>query len=188
MNSILARIIALLLMAIACLASTDEEKVAATRSAAEKGNAAAQFFVGLRYHEGANGYPKEPEKAAFWWKKSAEQEFPDAEVGLGELYLSGRGVRQDLTEAIKWFKRAAAHGNSFSCLKVAIMYFEGKGVEPEPLMAYAWASAYWTDDKLNLERKQAFLEKVEAQLSEAQVKEAERIAGRIRLYIWNNSR
>ncbi len=114
MNTILARMIALLLMVITCMARTDEEKVAETRSAAEKGNAAAQFFVGLRYDVGADGYPKEPEQAAFWWKKSAAQEFPKAEVGLGELYLAGRGVRQDLTEAFKWFMRAARHGDSFS--------------------------------------------------------------------------
>jgi TPR repeat protein len=188
MQTMLARVIVFTLMAMSCLACTDEKKLDATRAAAEKGNATAQFFVGLRYHEGANGHPKDFEKAAFWWKKSAEQEFPDAEVGMGELYLAGRGVRRDSQEAFKFFQRAARHGDSLSCIRVATMYLEGQGVEPEPIMAYAWASAYSTDDKLNLERKKTFLDKVGGNLSETQIKEAERIAKLIRLEIWKNSR
>jgi TPR repeat protein len=60
----------------------------------------------------------------------AEQGDPKAEVALGRLYASGRGVPQDSTVAISWFKKAADQGYAEGQFDLALMY-EG----PNPKMA-----------------------------------------------------
>ena len=48
---------------------------------AKKGNAAAQFNLGICYEQG-RGVEKDTKKAFEWYKKSAEQGFADAQYNL----------------------------------------------------------------------------------------------------------
>ena len=44
------------------------------------------------------------------YRKSAEQGNADAEFSLGIIYEHGLGVSRDNAEALKWYRKAAAHG------------------------------------------------------------------------------
>jgi hypothetical protein len=45
-----------------------------------------------------------------WWKKSALQNEPESQHGLGLAYAKGEGVEKDLEEARKWLQLAIANG------------------------------------------------------------------------------
>ena len=51
------------------------------------------------------------EKAAFWYRKAAEQGHADAQNNLAARYATGTGVTKDLAEALKWYRAAAAQGH-----------------------------------------------------------------------------
>ena len=67
-------------------------------------------MAGLMYSDG-NGVPQNYEKAAFWYRKAAEQGHADAQNNLAARYATGTGVAKDLAEALKWYRAAAAQGH-----------------------------------------------------------------------------
>jgi GAF domain/PilZ domain/Sel1 repeat len=77
---------------------------------AEKGDAAAQNAIGLRYATG-EGVKLNESEAVRWFIKSAEQGYVPAQSKLGSLYFSGRGVPQDSTRAYFWMAVARLSGD-----------------------------------------------------------------------------
>ena len=164
------------------------DDITRTREAALKGNAVAQFFMGLHYYEGFGGVAKDRSEAAKWWRKSAEQSFPDAEMSLGDLYYLGNGVSQDYEEAYKWFKRAALHGNSMSCLRLSTMYMKSQGVSLDLVQAYSWLSVYRSDEEAMRAKQRQFLSVLEAKLSPSQLQKAKTMADELRSEIRSSSK
>lgn len=80
----------------------------AWRSAADQGDALAQYNLGGLYANG-RGVHKDLAEAAKWYRKAAEQGNPLAQYYLATLYEKGEGVNLDRTEAAKWYRKAAAH-------------------------------------------------------------------------------
>ena len=74
--------------------------------AAERGEPAAQYVLGLRYESGEGGI-KEPVLAVSWYRKAAEQGLADAQQALGYDYYKGVGETRDLASALHWFQLAA---------------------------------------------------------------------------------
>ena len=72
---------------------------------AKKGDAEAQYYAGMVYEQGPKGKP-DFEKAAIWYRKSAEQGFTRAAFNLARLYKEGLGVKQSHAEAVKWTSQA----------------------------------------------------------------------------------
>jgi len=75
-------------------------------SAAKKGNAKAQIYVGEIYEKGL-GITTNYEEAARWYQKAADQNYASAQMNLGFLYEKGLGVQQDSALAAKWYRKAA---------------------------------------------------------------------------------
>ena len=50
-------------------------------------------------------------EAVHWYRKSAEQGYPQAQYDLGYMYHYGYGVAQDRVAATQLFEKAAAQGN-----------------------------------------------------------------------------
>ena len=50
-------------------------------------------------------------KAAQCWKKAAEKGHSGSQCNLGQMYLRGLGMDQDIPEALRWFQMAADQGN-----------------------------------------------------------------------------
>src|ERR1035437_6848871 len=76
---------------VAFEAGHEEEAVKLLAQAAEKGDAKAQFRLGLLYEHG-RVVPKDEKKAAEWYAKAVAQGNSKAANNLGTLYRLGRGV------------------------------------------------------------------------------------------------
>ncbi|WP_246767795.1 tetratricopeptide repeat protein [Bradyrhizobium sp. CCBAU 53340] len=74
---------------------------------AERGNAAAQTYVGFLFETG-RGVPQNYTEAAMWYRRAAEQGDSRAQYSLGLLYDRGQGVPQDIVEASKWLNLSTA--------------------------------------------------------------------------------
>jgi hypothetical protein len=70
-------------------------------SLAERGDAAAQAFLGFLFETG-RGVPQNYSEAAMWYRRSAEQGNGAAQYSLGLLYDKGYGVPRDQIEAYRW--------------------------------------------------------------------------------------
>ena len=77
--------------------------------AAEAGDGAAAFTVGLMYGLGI-GVPQDYASALRWYRRAAEHGLPRAQSNLGFMYGTGRGVPQDWVQAYAWYNLAAAGG------------------------------------------------------------------------------
>jgi hypothetical protein len=77
------------------------------QKAAEQGNPAAQFNLGLLHAEGS-GVSRDPAAAAEWYRKAALQGYAPAQINLGVAYERGIGVPLDLRQAATWYRRASA--------------------------------------------------------------------------------
>jgi len=188
MNHLLHCLLACLCLGMSTLTAGAADDINRTREAALKGNPVAQFFLGLHYYEGFGGVSKDRSEAARWWRKSAEQAFPDAEMSLGDLYYLGDGVSQDYDEAYKWFRRAAQHGNSMSCLRLSTMYMKSQGVSLDLVQAYSWLSVYRPDEEATRTKQRQFLLVLEAKLSSSQLQKARTMADELRQEIRSNSK
>lgn len=77
---------------------------------ARTGDSVAQYKLGYDYYLG-RGIAQDYAQAAIWWKKAAEQGYPQAQNNIGVLYNSGKGVPQSFSEAYFWQNLAAARVN-----------------------------------------------------------------------------
>jgi TPR repeat protein len=59
-----------------------------------------------------------------------------AQIYLGVMYAEGRGVKQDFSEAFKWFQLAAAH--SQAQVSLGHLYAQGLGVAQDYSEANRW--------------------------------------------------
>ncbi|MBF0106914.1 MAG: SEL1-like repeat protein [Deltaproteobacteria bacterium] len=48
------------------------------------------------------------EKAVYWFQKAADQGLTKAQINLGVMYLSGKGVTKDRTQALRWIQKVVA--------------------------------------------------------------------------------
>jgi TPR repeat protein len=113
------------------------EKVATCLAGAEKGDANAEYCLGLLYFEGS-GVQRNYGEAISWYRKSADQGYALAEASMGYIYLQGTGVAQDYVEAIRWFNKAADQGNANAEYNLGSIYRSGKGVTQDFQKALYW--------------------------------------------------
>ena len=87
--------------------------IAAIGKAVARGDAKAQYNLGVRYANG-EGVPKDDAEAVKWYRKTAEQGDATAQYAqysLGVCYANGTGVPQDLVNSYKWILIANASGH-----------------------------------------------------------------------------
>jgi TPR repeat protein len=103
------------------------------KKAAEKEHHPAQQKLASLYNA-----KKDYKKAAFWYKKSADNGNIEAQYSLGVLYLKGLGVEKDLDKATLLFIQAASEGNTKAQYSLAIRYLKGDGIEKNYYEAAKW--------------------------------------------------
>jgi hypothetical protein len=64
------------------------------------------------------------------WQPLGEQGNPDAQAGLGSLYLGGYGVARDEAAAMAWFRKAAEQGHAGGQFSLASLYYARKEYGP----------------------------------------------------------
>jgi len=107
------------------------------RPLAEKGDANAQYNVGLLYARG-QGVPEDFRQAAEWYRKAAEQGVAAAQYNLGVIHANGQGVPQNMVEATRWFTRAAEQGVGQAQDSLGSIYDEGQGAFKNFAEAEKW--------------------------------------------------
>lgn len=108
---------------------TNEEIQSFTKQA-EKGNAIAQYNLGLCYYYGC-GVIISYDEAFKWFKKSADQGDSFGIVKLAELYDNGDGVIKDQKRAFELYMKAAKMGDLTGIGRVASCYEYGNDVIKE---------------------------------------------------------
>ena len=91
----------LLLSAYLGLGTLVAQDINTLKQQAQKGNAQAQFKLGLMYVLG-QGVPQDDVEAVKWFRLAADQGDAYAQYSLGEMYTNGQGVPQDDVQAVKW--------------------------------------------------------------------------------------
>ena len=74
--------------------------------------------------------------------------------------ILGKGVGNNWTEAVKWYRRAAEAGHHVAQYNLAVSYAEGRGVTRDFRLAYMWFSISGTfgveramEDRASLSRR-----------------------------------
>lgn len=109
----------------------------ALRSAAERGDASAQFIVATRYLDG-EGVTQDVTRAAHWYQKAALAGLAPAQYRLATLFERGRGVPKDTATALIWYERAAAQGNVKAMHNAAVIAAGTEAGKPNYDLAYKW--------------------------------------------------
>lgn len=89
-------------------------------SLSQKGSAWAQTDLGTAYELGIS-LQQDFERAAFWYRKAAEQGYAGAQTNLGVLYANGEGVEYSRSQAVFWLKKAAKQGDLVAAENLKIM-------------------------------------------------------------------
>lgn len=105
--------------------------------AAEKGDPAAQYFLGTLFAEG-KGVEQNDATAFAWFERAAKQGNAAAQYNVGASYATGAGVARNDAEAAKWFRRAADQGMVFAQLNLGLLYAAGNGVPQDYIEALKW--------------------------------------------------
>ena len=118
------------------------------RYLAERGNADAQFRLGVMYEEG-KGDIQDYAQALKWYVRAALQDDGDAQYNIGQMYYNGRGVAQDYAEAVKWYKLAVGNFSEAAMLRLGMLYsLESTGYN-DRVHAHMWLNiAAITGDEL----------------------------------------
>ena len=72
-------------------------------------------------------------------RKVAEHGDPAAQFALGARYATGEEVKQDYTEAVRWFTLAAEQGHILAQATLGAYYWAGRGVPQDLTKAYYWS-------------------------------------------------
>ncbi|MDP1700072.1 MAG: peptidoglycan-binding protein [Aestuariivirga sp.] len=107
------------------------------RSAAENGDASAQFIVATRFLDG-EGVTQDVTRAAHWYQKAALAGLAPAQYRLATLFERGRGVPKDSATALIWYERAAAQGNVKAMHNAAVIAAGTEAGNPNYDTAYKW--------------------------------------------------
>lgn len=101
------------------------------------GDANAEYEIGTVFARGM-AVPQSHERAAYWYRRAAEQGKADALYALGLAYLNGAGVPRDAREAMTWFRRASVAGNPRGAYEVGRLYETGELGPPNLRIAAGW--------------------------------------------------
>ena len=100
------------------VSTKQEDRLMPVVQEAEKGDAKAQFLLGLMYRAG-HGVPQDDSKAIQWLQKSAEQGYDEAQLYLGMVYIT-----HDEKKACALIRASAEQGNK-DAIKVYHQHYGG---------------------------------------------------------------
>ncbi|MBQ9390532.1 MAG: sel1 repeat family protein [Synergistaceae bacterium] len=84
-----------------------QQQALQTQITGQPTGAKEQYELGDKFYDAKNY-----EEAAYWYRKSAEQVYAEAQYNLGYMYENGKVVARDLQEARKWYGKATTQGDT----------------------------------------------------------------------------
>lgn len=73
-------------------------------------------------------------------KQLAENGDVKAQIRLGNIYYNGNGVKQNYSEAMRWYRKLAEKGNVIAQYNLGAMYYNGYGIKRDKSEAKKWLS------------------------------------------------
>jgi len=105
-----------------CAAETVSKANAdAARTAAERGDSAAQFRYAEMLRDG-RGVKKNVLESAMWMRKAADAGLAAAQCQMGLFYMNGLGVDRDEDKAVEWLKKATAQNHAQAQYNLGLYY------------------------------------------------------------------
>ncbi len=83
----------------------------ALKKCAAAGNAPSMILLAHVYENGL-GTDRSPERATYWVRRAAEQDYAVGQYHYGMALLKGHGVAKNRKEALRWLRRAADNGDA----------------------------------------------------------------------------
>ena len=118
---------------------SDKKAIELYEMAAKRGNAGAQYNLGVFYQQGSYGVTQSDKRVIEYYTLAAEQGHAKAQLNLGTMYNIGcRGVNKDEKRAIEFYTLAAEQGLVQAQFNLGVMYLTGKGVERSNSKAKKW--------------------------------------------------
>lgn len=118
------------------------------RKKAQAGDVEAQIQLAKAYEEGGcfdqkhllcfDRVKQDYKKAAYWYKKAAEQGNTEAQLDLGVMYMNGLGVDKNIDKFIEWYSKAGEQGNTIAQGVLGRYYFYGNVVDTDYKKAAYW--------------------------------------------------
>jgi TPR repeat protein len=164
------RILASILLASAFAQAQTPSDVERWNDEAERGDARAQFWLGVAYERGKG---TEQDFEAFkWLLESAKQGNAEAQNVLGQMYQDAEGVPQDYRQAAKWYRAACEQrpdygGAGQGCNNLGLLYLDGNGVKRNSVKAYMY---------FRIANSGVNLDAAKLRMTEGEIAEAERRA------------
>ncbi|OHT04540.1 hypothetical protein TRFO_27993 [Tritrichomonas foetus] len=117
----------------------------------DKNNAKSQYYIGLAY---LNQYcvPFNIQKAIYYFKLSANQNFRKSQYVLGKIYLKNKYIPQDLGKSLKFFRLSASQNHPGSFFYLGKIFFHGENVKQDIQKAFYYfelASQYYKKKEKN---------------------------------------
>lgn len=112
--------------------------------AAHLGSVFAMIRLHECYDEGHDhAVRQDGRRASAWLRRAVEAPYHEdfsswAWFLLAERLIAGRGVREDLPQAIRWLRRSARDEYGAAWLTLAELSFEGKGMKRDLRQAREW--------------------------------------------------
>lgn len=118
-------------------AAASQDKLGQLQSAAERGDAEAQYELAEALRNG-KGITKNEKLALVWYRFAADQGHLDAQIQMGLAYQYGdEGVQKSIPQAMNWYLRAAEKGHTGAQYALAELHSLNK----EYAAAYSWFMA-----------------------------------------------
>ena len=105
------------------------------RRAAEQGHIEAMVALG-RCHRFGQGVTKDMGSARRWFERAVEKNDPDGLVNLAWIHAYEPSGNPD--KAFDLFRRAAEQGQRDAMYELFLVYRDGRGMDPDPLLARDW--------------------------------------------------
>lgn len=139
------RLLLLLLTSVATLfAQTPSEEISRLnptelRARAQRGDPEAQWrLASVLRSTNFPGYKQDFGESLKWMRKSHEQGFLPATMGVGDAYLQGWAVPRDPSSALKFYREAATKGFAPAQAMLGRLFLTGVNVNPNKSEGMKW--------------------------------------------------
>ena len=108
------------------------------QAAAQRGDPAAMYNLGLLYSRGEGGLPQDYAAALRWLDKAAKKKFPRAYYLLGIHHFNGLGVPLSRKNGVSWYFKAARAGVPEAMFQMGLCLQKGVEFQPDLDKALLW--------------------------------------------------
>jgi TPR repeat protein len=135
----------------------------------------SDIFLGSPLARGRNAIRKRKYVAAHrLLNPLAQQGDGEAQVLVGDLHHSGRGVLKDYAAAEYWVRKSAEQGNFMGQVVLGMLYQYGHGVPQSDVQAYMWYNLAAAADPTSITRAHALRDELARHMTPGRIAEAQR--------------